>query len=181
MSGLAALSVFPPSTFSAAYHWSGINIHLIKSKHFSINVGPKQTFTGKIKKKLNTNRLHNVANLLLLAVKLLMRLSGIGPLSLKSSINLPKHFSFIYGYVLTILDYISHLIIHNFSKFVKFVLIIKNKIQSNNVHGKFFLCMIYICLCLSLYPSNRLLGESKQRSNGKHFYQIQSLLFQMLF
>lgn len=98
-----------------------------------------------------------------------MRLSGIGPLSLESSINLPKHFSFIYGYVLTILDYISHLIIHNFSKFVKFVLIIKKKIQSNNVHGKFFLCMIYICLCLSLYPSNRLLGESKQRSNGKHF------------
>lgn len=119
MSGLATLPVFPPSTFSAAYHWGGINIHLIKIKAFPHKCWTKANIHRKNKKgNLNTNLLHNVANLLLLAVKLLMRLSGIRPVSLESFINIPQKCSFIYGYVVYLIICTSPLAIHSFCKFV---------------------------------------------------------------
>lgn len=70
------------------------------------------------KGKLNTNLLHNVANLLLLAVKLLMRLSGIRPVSLESFINFPQKCSFVYGYVAYLIICTSPPAIHSFCKFV---------------------------------------------------------------
>lgn len=106
--------------------------------------------------------MHNAANLLLLAVKLLMRLSRIGSVSTKSFINPPKYFSFVYvKYWIYLIIYILHLVIQSL-QICKTCVYHKRKFRCAWYNCSLYKIYIHVYLYLPVYVLKKLFGEGKK-------------------
>lgn len=122
--------------------------------------------------------MHNAANLLLLAVKLLMRLSRIGSVSTESFINPPKYFSFVYAkYWIYLIIYILHLVIQSL-QICKTCVYHKRKFRCAWYNCSLYKIYIHVYVYLPVYVLKKLFGEGKR---WRIFSNSGNSMLQMLF
>lgn len=107
--------------------------------------------------------MHNAANLLLLAVKLLMRLSRIGSVSTESFINPPEYFSFVYAmYWIYLIIHISHLVIQSL-QICKICVYHKiRKFRCAWYNCSLYKIYIHVYVYLPIYALKKLFSEGKK-------------------
>lgn len=107
--------------------------------------------------------MHNAANLLLLAVKLLMRLSRIGSVSTESFINPPEYSSFVYVmYWIYLIICISHLVIQCLQVCKICVYHKRRKFRCAWYNCSLYKIYIHVYVCLPVYVLTKLFGEGKR-------------------
>ena len=123
--------------------------------------------------------MHNAANLLLLAVKLLMRLSRIGSVSTESFINPPKYFSFVDAkYWIYLIIYILHLVIQSL-QICKTCVYHKRKFRCAWYNCSLYKIYIYMSMSICLYTY--LKNYSVKVKGWGYFSNSGNSMLQMLF
>ena len=123
--------------------------------------------------------MHNTANLLLLAVKLLMRLSRIGSVSTESFINPPEYLSFVYTmYWIYLIICISHLVIQCLQVCK---ICVYHKRRNSDVHDIIVLCIKFIYMSMSICRYTYLQNYSVKVKGGGYFSNSGNSVLHMLF